>query len=155
VFRKALSANQQLEGDHLALGRILQEERGDLDGAEKEYRVEVRLRPGDAEAAWRLGSVLLKNGKGKEALVQLQKSDKLKPDMLETLLDLGAAYLSNDQIAPAERAFSRIVEIDDHDELAAAAHLRLSQICRKLGRPDDAEQHLKRFRELTPGKKPE
>ncbi len=155
AFRKALEMNPSLPGIHLALGRILLEGRGDLDGAEKEFRAEVRLRPGNAEAAWRLGSVLLKKGQGKDALIELQQSDKLKPDMLETLLDLGKAYLAENQIAQAENAYRRIIDIDDQDDLAAAAHLQLSQICRKLGKTAEAEQHLKRFRELNPPKDPQ
>jgi len=151
-FRKALQMNPNLAGVHLALGRIALEERGDLDAAEREFRAEVRLRPGDAEAAWRLGSVILKKGHGREALVELQRSDKLKPDMLETLLDLGKAYAAANQLAQAENTYQRIIAIDDKDELAAAAHLQLSQICRKLGKPTEAEQHLKRFRELNPAK---
>jgi len=153
-FRKALAIEPSLPRIHLALGRILLEERGDLDGAEREFRAEVRLRPGDAEAAWRLGSVLLKKGQGREALVELQRSDKLKPDMLETLLDLGKAHSTENQLAQAETTYRRIIAIDDKDELAAAAHLQLSQICRKLGRPAEAEQHLQRFRELSPPKQP-
>jgi tetratricopeptide (TPR) repeat protein len=153
-FRKALTMDPNLPGIHLALGRIALEERGDLDGAEREFRAEVRLRPGDAEAAWRLGSVLLKKGQGREALVELQQSDKLKPDMLETLLDLGKAYSAENQLSQAENTYRRIIAIDDKDELAAAAHLQLSQICRKLGRVAEAEQHLKRFRELNPPKDP-
>jgi tetratricopeptide (TPR) repeat protein len=149
-FRKALNKDPSLPRIHLALGRILLEERGDLDGAEREFRAEVRLRPGDAEAAWRLGSVLLKKGQGKEALIELQQSDKLKPDMLETLLDLGKAYSAANQLSQAETTYQRIIAIDDKDELAAAAHLQLSQICRKLGKAAEAEQHLKRFRELNP-----
>jgi tetratricopeptide (TPR) repeat protein len=153
-FRKALQMNPNLAGVHLALGRIAMEERGDLDAAEREFRAEVRLRPVDAEAAWRLGSVLLKKGQGKEALVELRQSDKLKPDMLETLLDLGKAYSAENQLAQAENTYRRMIAIDDKDELAAAAHLQLSQICRKLGKPAEAEQHLKRFRELNPPKEP-
>jgi tetratricopeptide (TPR) repeat protein len=93
--------------------------------------------------------VLLKKGRGKEALLQLQQSDKLKPGMLETLLDLGKAYSSENQLAQAENTFRRIIAIEDRDELAAAAHLQLSQICRKLGKAAEAEQHLQRFRELN------
>ena len=55
------------------------------------------------------------------------------------------------QIEPAERAFRRILAIHDADEVAAAAHLQLSQICRRKGLTEEAEQHLKRFRELSKG----
>ena len=128
--------------------------RGDLDGAEGEFRAEVRLRPGDAEAAWRLGLVLLKKGQTKEGLAELQQSDKLKPNMLETLLELGKAYVMDNQLERATNVFSRLIEIDDRDELAAAAHLQLSQIYRRLGNPAEADQHLKRVRELNSPNKP-
>ena len=99
--------------------------------------------------------MLLKKGQAKEALAELQRSDQLQPDMLDTMLDLGKAYLMENQIEPAEKAFQRIIRINDADEIAAAAHLQLSQICRKLGRTEEADQHLKRFRELSKGSKPE
>lgn len=152
LFRDALRVKPDLPGIHLELGRILQEQRGNLDQAELEFRAEVELRPGNAEAAWRLGSVLLRKGQPKEALAALQRSDELRPNMIETLLDMGKAYLMEHRIEPAEKAFRRIIEINDTDEIGAAAHLQLSQICRRLGRTEEAEQHLKRFRELSKGR---
>jgi tetratricopeptide (TPR) repeat protein len=154
LFRSALKLNPGLAGVHLALGRISLETRGDLDGAEREFRAEAKLRPGDAETAWRLGRVLLKKGQTREALAELQQSDKLKPNMLETLLELGKAYLMENQLDQAEKVYSHMIEIDDTDELAAAAHLQLSQIYRKMGNPAAAEQHLKRVRELNSPTKP-
>ena len=74
--------------------------------------------------------------------------------MLETLLDLGAAYWLENQPEQAEKAYRRIIAIDEKDDLAATAHLRLSQICQKLGKPEEAEEHLKRFRELNLSKAP-
>ena len=149
LFRNALKLSPGLTGVQLALGRILLETNGDLEGAEREFRAEVQLRPGDAEAAWRLGSVLLKKGQASEAMARLQQSDHLKPNMLETLLELGKAYLMANQVEQAEKTYRRMIEIDDTDELTAAAHLQLSQICRKRGDSAEAERHLKRFRELS------
>jgi tetratricopeptide (TPR) repeat protein len=114
----------------------------------------VRLGPGDAEVEWRLGSVVLRKGQAKAALTELQQSDKLKPDTLETLVDLGAAYWLENQPEHAEKAYRRIIAIDDKDDLAATAHLRLSQICRKLGKPEEPEEHLKKFRDLNLSKAP-
>ena len=154
LFQRALKLSPGLSGIHLALGRILLEARGDLHGAGREFRAEVRLRPGDAEAAWRLGSVLLKMGQTREALTELQRSNELKPNMLETLLELGKAYLMENQLEQAKKVYRSMIEIDDADELAAAAHLQLSQIYRKMGEPAEAEQHLKRLRELNNPKAP-
>jgi Flp pilus assembly protein TadD len=74
--------------------------------------------------------------------------------MLETLLELGKAYVMDNQLERATNVFSRLIEIDDRDELAAAAHLQLSQIYRRLGNPAEADQHLKRVRELNSPNKP-
>jgi predicted Zn-dependent protease len=149
AFREVLKAQPRQPGIHLALGKIFLE-RGDLDAAEKELRAEAELSPGNAETAWLLGSVLLKKGKGSEALIELQRSDRLKPEMLETLFDLGRAYAMENQLEPAQKTFAHMIEIEDRSELAAAAHLQLSQILRRMGRDAEAAQHLKRFRELKP-----
>jgi len=60
MLRNALKIKRDLPGVHLDLGRILQEQRGDLNGAEQEFRAEAQLWPGSAEASWRRGAVLLK-----------------------------------------------------------------------------------------------
>ena len=41
--------------------------------------------PGNAEAAYRLGTALLQRGKAQEARAELQRADNLQPDMPETL----------------------------------------------------------------------
>ena len=148
LLRSALQKNPELAGAHLALGRIAQEGRGDLAAAEKEFRAEAALRPGDSEAAWRLGSLLLKKGESKEALAELERANRLRPDMLETLVDLGKAYSAENRLEDAEKVLGRLIAIEDTDEMAAAAHLQLAQICRKLGKTAEADRHLLRFREL-------
>jgi tetratricopeptide (TPR) repeat protein len=148
LLRAALKKSPNLAGAHLALGRIELDGRGDLALAEKEFRAETQLRPGDAEAAWRLGSLLLKKGESKEALAELERANRLRPDMIETLVDLGKAYAMENRVEEAERVFGRVISIEDSDEMAATAHLQLAQICRKLGRTTEADRHLRRFREL-------
>ena len=103
VFRKALATNPQLPGVHLALGRIFQEERGDLDGAENEYRAEVRLRPGDAEAAWRLGSVLLKKGQGQEGADAPGAIRQIEAGHARNAAGSRRGIPVEDQVAQAER----------------------------------------------------
>ena len=62
--------------------------------------------------------MLLKKGQTKEALAELQRSDQLQPNMLDTLSDLGKAYIMENQIEAAENAFRRIIAINDADEIA-------------------------------------
>src|SRR5437016_1704144 len=89
-LRRAVELRPDLRGVHLAVG-MLKLNAGNLDEAEKEFRAEAALTPGDGEAAWRLGSVLLQKGRAGEALAELQRSDRLRPRMIETLFDLGKA----------------------------------------------------------------
>jgi cytochrome c-type biogenesis protein CcmH/NrfG len=53
--------------------------------AEEQFRAQSQMQPGNAEAAYRLGSALLQQGKAREARIELQRADKLQPDMPETL----------------------------------------------------------------------
>jgi Flp pilus assembly protein TadD len=146
-YRKALELRPDLRGIHLALGLLALHE-GNLDEAEKEFRAEVKLSPGDGEAAWRLGSVLLEKGRTPEALVELERSDKLRPQMVETLYDLGKASALENRLDAAEKAWLEVIALQDAGELAASAHLQLSQLYRKQGKLAEADRHLARYREL-------
>jgi tetratricopeptide (TPR) repeat protein len=147
AYRKALEQRPDLRGIHLALGK-LKESNGELDEAEKEFRAEAALSPGDGETVWRLGSLLLKKGRAKEALVELERSNRLRPQMIENLHDLARASLLENKLEQAEKAWLEIVSIDDRSDSAANAHLQLSLLYRKQGKQKEADRHLGRYREL-------
>jgi tetratricopeptide (TPR) repeat protein len=148
-YRKALELQPDLRKIHLALGMI-QLNSGNLDEAEKEFRVETALSPGDGEAAWRLGSVLLRKGRSADALAELERSDRLRPQMIETLFDLAKAYNMVNKTSEAEKAWLGVISIDDSGEVAAAAHFQLAQLYRRQGAVAEAERHSKRFEQLQP-----
>ena len=70
------------------------------------------LQPGDAEAAYRLGNALLQQGKAKEARAELTRSDKLLPDMPETLYSLGKAAAMDGDAAAAEKDWKKLLELE-------------------------------------------
>ena len=148
-YRKALEIRPSLRGIHLALGR-LKMNAGNLDEAEKEFRAETTLSPGDGEAAWRLGSVLLQKGRTVDALTELERSDKLRPRMIETLFDLAKAYHLENKMAEAENAWLGVIALDDTGELAASSHFQLSQLYRRRGNAAEADRHLRSFQKLQP-----
>jgi tetratricopeptide (TPR) repeat protein len=148
-YRKALEIQPDLRKIHLALGMI-QLNAGNLEEAEKEFRAETALSPGDGEAAWRLGSVLLRKGRSGEALAELERSDHLRPQMIETLFDLAKAYSMMNKTSEAEKAWLAAIAIDDSGEVAAAAHFQLAQLYRRQGKTAEAERHSKRFQEMQP-----
>jgi tetratricopeptide (TPR) repeat protein len=152
-YQKALAIQPDLRGVHLALG-LIKQEAGDLAGAEAEFRAEVKLSPGDGQAAWRLGSVLLREGHVRQALVELKRSNSLRPQMVETLYDLGKAYSLDNEPAEAEKAWLEVIALSHSSAEAVSAHLRLSELYRKEGRTAEADQELEKFRELQKASPP-
>jgi len=80
--------------------------------AEEEFRAQAKLQPGNAEAAYRLGTALLEQGKVHEARAELVSADKLMPDMPETLYSLGKAASLDGDTAAAEKNWTRLLTIE-------------------------------------------
>lgn len=142
-LRSALEVRPDLRGVHLALGELYLAS-GDYETAEREFRQE----PGSAFAAYKLGVVLLQRGDTKAALLELERSNRLKPDMPETLIELGRATAAAGNLAAAEALFRRLLEQEKESSLAESAHFQLAQIYRTLKRSSDADREMKRFHEI-------
>lgn len=135
-----------LPGLRLELGQVYAST-SDWPKAEEFYRQEAQLQPGSAEAAFRLGDALMQEGKMKEALAELQRSDQLRPDMPETLYAIGKSGLN---LAPAqsERALLRVIELEKESLLAAQVYQALSTLHRKQGKTELAAKELKEFQRI-------
>src|SRR5262249_51409357 len=138
-YRAALQARADLRGVHLALGELYLGA-ADYQAAEREFRAEVRLAPGSAAAADKLGAVLLNLGRVPDALAELKRANALEPGMPETLLELAKANALSGDLAAAERLLRSLLEQEQTSDLAATAHYQLAQIYTKLGRQPDADR---------------
>lgn len=145
-YQQAIALRPDLPGLRLELGRVFAAE-SEWEKAVEQFRAEAKLQPGNGEAAYRLGDALLQLGKMKEAEVELQRSDSLRPDMPETLYALGRAAAVEDPSA-AEHAFTRVIELEKETPLAAQAYLALAGIHRKQGKPDQATHDLQEYRRI-------
>jgi tetratricopeptide (TPR) repeat protein len=116
--------------------------------AEEQFRAEAKLQPGNAEAAYRLGEALLQQGKSRDARKELEHSDRLRPQMPETLYALGKAAALDGDVAAAEKAWGRLLSIEKEGPLAAQAHFGLAGMYRKQGKTEEAEQHMREFQKL-------
>jgi tetratricopeptide (TPR) repeat protein len=116
--------------------------------AEEQFRAETKLRPGDAEAAYRLGDALLQQGKSRAARIELERSDKLQPQMPETLYALGKASSLDGAPAAAEQAWKNLLNIEKEGTLAAQAHFGLAGLYRKQGNNAKAAEHMLEFQKL-------
>ena len=72
--------------------------------------------------------------------------------MVETLYDLGKASALENHPDAAEKAWLAVIRLGDTSELAASAHLQLSQLYRKQGKLAEADGHLQRYREMEKSK---
>jgi tetratricopeptide (TPR) repeat protein len=146
-YREALRLRPDVPGVHLALGQVYAIG-SQWAKAEEEFRAEASLQPGNAEAAYRLGTSLLQQGKAQAARAELERSDRLKPEMPETLYSLGkAASLSGDASA-AEKAWTKVIELEKKSSLAGQAHFGLATLYRKQGRLQEAAREMEEFRKL-------
>jgi tetratricopeptide (TPR) repeat protein len=145
-YQQAIALRPDLPGLRLELGLVYAAE-SQWEKAEEQFRGEAKLQPGNAEAAYRLGDALLQRGKMKEAVVELQRSDSLRPDMPETLYSLGRAAASGEP-SVAEHAFARVVELEKDTPLAAQAYLALAGIHRKQGKTEQAAHEMQEYRRI-------
>ena len=143
-FQEALRLRPDLPKVHLELG-LVYAGAFQWTKAEEAFRVETKLQPGNAEAAYRLGNALLQQGRAKEAKVELKRADALQPEMPETLYSLGKAAALEDDEASAEKAWTKVIELEKASDLAAQAHFALAGLYRKQGKTEDAEREMGEF----------
>ncbi|WP_242393005.1 tetratricopeptide repeat protein [Anaeromyxobacter oryzisoli] len=84
---------------------------GDREGAERDLRHALALRPGYAPARLTLGSLLRKSGRVAEAIALLQAaaSTGSNEERARALVGLGAAHLAADRRPEATQAFDRAI----------------------------------------------
>ena len=146
-FIQALRLRPDIPGLHMELGQVYA---GAFQWpqAEKEFRAETSRQPGNAEAAYRLGAALLEQGKVHEALVELRRADHLRPEMPETLYSLGKAALLDGDPTSAEKAWTKVSEIEAQSSLAAQAHFQLANLYRKQGNTAKAQREMQEYQKL-------
>jgi tetratricopeptide (TPR) repeat protein len=145
-YKAALKQNPTLLGAHLALGQFYATSTRWKE-AEDQFRIAAKQEPGNAEAAYRLGAALLQDGNAHDASVELERANRLLPDMPETLEALGKAESMLDNVAAAEKAWKRVIELENTGPLASQAHFGLAGIYRKQGKAEDAAREMKLFQE--------
>jgi len=146
-YREALKLRPGLPEAHLALGEVYAGA-FQWEKAEEQFRLQSKLQPGNAEAAYRLGQALLEQGKAHEARAELLRADRLLPDMPETLYSLGKAASLEGDAAAAEKAWTKLLSIEQQSTLAAQAHFGLAGLYRKQGKTAEAQREMRQFQDL-------
>lgn len=107
---------------------------GNPELAEREFRAALRLDPGNKDANYNLGSLLLAKGNAREAIPFLKR---VRPENLETRLNLARAYLQAGRTAEGLRLTNEISQENKGDVkvhftlgvlLAAERQLKAAQV---------------------------
>jgi len=146
-YLEALRLRPDLPGLHLELG-LVYAGASQWNKAEQEFRAETKLQPGNAEAAYRLGAALLQEGKAHEAREELERAEGLKPGMPETLYSLGKAAALDGEAEAAEKAWTKLLEIEKDSSLAAQAHFGLAGLYRRQRKAAQARHEMQEFQRL-------
>ena len=104
AFHKALKLAPNSTKTHNNLGNVYLADK-QLGLAEKEFRTVLRLDPGNRDANYNLGLLLLDKGSPAEAIVRFER---VHPASLETNLNLIRAYLQSKRTAEALRLATRL-----------------------------------------------
>src|SRR4029077_6092786 len=83
-----------------------------------------------------------------DALVQLKRSNELKPEMPETLYSLGKAAATAGEGTVAEQAWLKVIELEKNTSLAAQAYFGLAGLHRKQGKLAQSQQEMQEFQKL-------
>jgi tetratricopeptide (TPR) repeat protein len=128
------------------LGAMLQA-RGDVQGAEVQYRAALRLRPDDATVNNALGTALIGLGQVDEAIHYFAAASKARPDYYDAHYNLGNALAVKEDFNGAAEQFLEAVRVKPED---ADAEANLGSALAQLGELQEAKKHFERALQLNP-----
>ena len=140
---------------HMFLGIILEHQKGDLDGATREYETALRLnevsfRPTAGmiyECDLGLGRVALARGRTQDGVAYFEKAVQAAPTLSPAYRLLGVVYFLQGNYARAAEYFTRVVKINPQD---VEARFFLGTCWLKLGKPAQAADQFHAAREVDP-----
>jgi tetratricopeptide (TPR) repeat protein len=135
---------------YLFLGKIQDAEKSEPPEMLMRFKRFVRLQPQNAMAYYYYAVGLAKTSSGNENSGRIEtlllKSIALDPHFGDAYLHLGILYSSRKDFRNAIAAYQKAVE---NTALPAEAHFRLAQLYRHMGKPEQAQQELKLYDDIS------
>jgi tetratricopeptide (TPR) repeat protein len=140
---------------HLFQGILLEQQKGDFDGAAREYETALRLnevsfRPTAGmiyECDLGLGRIALMRGRTQDAVAYFEKAVHVAPVLSPAYRALGALYFPQGDYSKAAQYFARVVKINPQD---VEARFYLGTCWMKLGKPAQAAAEFQAARVVAP-----
>jgi tetratricopeptide (TPR) repeat protein len=118
----------------------------ELLAAENKRRETVNRDPSNFDANHQLGDLLLKNGKPRDALVYLERAERINSGNYQNSYDLALANADGGNYEQARTTAQTLLRSQDTAEL----HHLLADIAEKLGDPLESVRHYQRAADLEP-----
>jgi tetratricopeptide (TPR) repeat protein len=135
---------------YLFLGKIQDAEKSEAPEVLDRFKRFVRLQPQNAMAYYYYAVGLAKTSSGNENSGRIEtlllKSIALDPHFGDAHLHLGVLYSSRRDFPKAISAYQKAVE---NTALPAEAHFRLAQLYRQMGKPEQAQQEIKLYDDIS------
>jgi len=147
LCERTLAANPDAWIAHNNLGAVLSTH-GDLDGAAREYRVALRLKPADSSAHSNLGVVFFRLGRVDEAIAEYRTSLGIQPDSEKVWFNLGNAFRAERRNQEAIAAYSHAI---DDDARWVNPRYDMGTILLELGRTAEAGHEAQKIVAIEPG----
>jgi tetratricopeptide (TPR) repeat protein len=155
LWSHAAAASPDSALAHLFQGILLEHQKGDLDGAAREYETALRLnqssfRPTAGmiyECDLGLGRIALSRGRTEVAVAYFEKAVHVAPVLSPAYRLLGVVYFPQGNYARAAEYFARVVKINPQD---VEARFFLGTCWLKLGKPAQAAEQFHAAREVAP-----
>lgn len=143
-FLEVLRLDPRFPGVHLELGKVYISLRR-TDDAIRELELALKDNPGDGDASYFLGGLLVQEGRDTEGIPYLERARKVKPDFWAPYFYLGKAKLRLEHPAEAVVLLQRAVELNPDD---ASVYYQLGRALGACGRESEARRALLRVRDL-------
>ena len=142
LFRHALDVTENNDGAHNGLGIAL-DQKGQMDGAIRQFEEAIRLKPRYSSAHCNLGIALNKNGQVDEAIREFREAIRLKPNQVGAHYGLGIVLDGKGQMDEAIRQLEEAIRLkpdyaEAHNELGIA-----------LGRKGQMDEAIRQFQEAV------
>ena len=146
AFEKVLEIDPDRPEAFYNLG-VAHENLGQIDQAVTFYKKASELQASSVEPYLALAAIYTANQQWPEAMAMLQGAEKLQPDDVSIVFDIGAVAMNAVDVPAAERAFQRVVELDDAHALG---HYQLGMVYVNQGKSEEAIAQLEKYLELEP-----
>ena len=109
----------------------------------------LKKNPANARAWYTLGLIYKNQAASEKSLHTFEAAAKLVPDDPDVFYFIGLAYSELDQNEKAVAAFQHVLELNPYH---ASAEFGLARALQRLGKSEEARQHLARFQHLVQSK---